>query len=184
MNLIFFGPPGSGKGTQAERLKERHTLKHISTGDLLRAAIADKIELGQQVESLLQAGDLVPDDIVLALIKDAIGTTRSNGFKGWLLDGFPRTVGQARGLENHMAELGEKIDAIIVLDVDREVILKRLGSRGRGDDGPGTVSKRLDVYAAQTRPTLSYYDGKVVINRIDGDQTMDEVTVQIERCLS
>jgi adenylate kinase len=130
MNLVLFGPPGSGKGTQAERLKTTLHLRHISTGDLLRDAVARETELGKKVKSILASGELVSDDIVLALMRDAISETREDpALRGWILDGFPRTIGQARGLDQILEELGQTIGAVVVLDVDRDLVVERLSGR-------------------------------------------------------
>ncbi len=184
MNLILFGPPGSGKGTQAQRLRDRWSLRHISTGDLLRGAVAAGTELGRRVERIMAAGELVSDDIVLQLIREEIARVRDDAdLSGWLLDGFPRTLGQAEGLDGLLEEAGERIDALVVLEVPREEVVARLTRRGRADDTPETVSNRLDVYEAQTRPVLEHYDGRVAIHRIDGAQTIDAVTDAIEAAL-
>lgn len=130
MNLVLFGPPGSGKGTQAERLRDDLRLRHLSTGDLLRDAVARESELGKKVKSVLASGQLVSDDIVLALMRDAIAAVGADrGLAGWLLDGFPRTIGQAEGLDRLLAELGQKIDAVVVLDVARNAVVDRLSGR-------------------------------------------------------
>ena len=130
MNLVLFGPPGSGKGTQAERLRDGLKLRHLSTGDLLRDAIARETELGKKVKSILASGQLVSDDVVLALMRDAIvDAGRDRSLKGWLLDGFPRTIGQAEGLDRLVAELGQKLDAVVVLDVERDAVVDRLSGR-------------------------------------------------------
>ena len=130
MNLVLFGAPGSGKGTQAERLRDRFSLKHISTGDLLREAVAVKSELGKKVESIMAAGELVSDEIVLELIKEAIGGVKADeSLKGWMLDGYPRTVGQAKMLDGLLADAGEAIDSVVVLEVDRAAVIERLSSR-------------------------------------------------------
>jgi adenylate kinase len=130
MNLVLFGPPGSGKGTQAERLRDGLKLRHLSTGDLLRDAVARETELGKKVKSVLASGQLVSDDIVLALMRDAIVAVGGDrGLKGWLLDGFPRTIGQAEGLDRLLAELGQKIDAVVMLDVPRDAVVSRLSGR-------------------------------------------------------
>ncbi len=210
MNLILFGPPGSGKGTQAERLREKQGLRHISTGDLLREAVARGTDLGNRVKSILASGQLVSDDIILALMREEIARTA----KGWLLDGFPRTVGQAKGLDAQLDELGQKIDALVVLNVGRDAVIERLSGRRtcsncktvfhvkvnrpkvegicdrcggtlvqREDDKPGTIAKRLDVYEAQTQPILDHYRGRVPIHEFDGEQPVDEVTRSIERVL-
>lgn len=185
MNLLVFGSPGSGKGTQASRLKERGDLMHISTGDLLRSAVSTGSELGKKVEGILSAGDLVSDDIVLTLIREAVAVvSESDEYKGWILDGFPRTLGQALGLDSLLQEASERIDAIVVLNVDRKEVMTRLLARARGDDNKETISNRLDVYYAQTRPVLDHYEGNVTIHRINGTQSMDEVTADIERSLA
>lgn len=130
MNLVLFGAPGSGKGTQAERLRDRFSLKHISTGDLLRDAVARRTELGKKVESIMAAGELVSDDIVLQLIKEAIATVRQDdALKGWMLDGYPRTVVQARMLDGLLSDSNESIDAVVVLEVNRDAIIERLSAR-------------------------------------------------------
>jgi adenylate kinase len=211
VNLILFGPPGSGKGTQAERLREKRGLRHISTGDLLREAVANGSDLGKQVKSILASGQLVSDDIILALMRDVIAAVEN---EGWLLDGFPRTVGQAKGLDAQVTELGQKIGAIVVLNVRREAVIERLSGRRtctqcktvfhvkinppkvdgicdrcggklvqREDDRPETIAKRLDVYEAQTQPVLAHYRGAVPIHEVDGEQPVDEVTRFIERVL-
>ncbi len=130
MNLVLFGPPGSGKGTQAERLRDGMKLRHLSTGDLLRDAVARGTELGKKVEGVLASGRLVSDDIVLALMRDAIVATGADRkLRGWLLDGFPRTIGQAEGLDRLLAEIGQSIDAVVVLNVKGEEVVGRLSGR-------------------------------------------------------
>ena len=130
MNLVLFGAPGSGKGTQAERLRDRFSLKHISTGDLLRDAVARGTELGKKVESIMATGELVSDEIVLALIKETIsGVKVDDQLRGWMLDGYPRTVGQAQALDGLLADTGESIDNVVVLEVDPEAIVTRLSAR-------------------------------------------------------
>ena len=211
MNLILFGPPGSGKGTQAERLREKRGLRHISTGDLLREAIANGSELGKQVKDVLASGQLVPDATILALMRDEIDAV---GSEGWLLDGYPRTVGQAKGLDDQLEELGQKIGAIVVLNARREAIIERLSGRRtctscktvfhvkinrpkvdgicdrcggtlvqRDDDRPETIARRLDVYEAQTQPILAHYRGIVPVHEVNGELPVDEVTRFIERVL-
>lgn len=185
MNLVIFGPPGSGKGTQAERIKSRFELAHVSTGDLLRAAVASQSDLGRKVEGILAAGELVSDGIVLELIREAVTRVGNDeSVRGWLLDGFPRTRGQAEGLGEIVAAVGQKIDAIVVLEVPREAIVERLAARGRTDDTPETVMNRLDVYEEATAPILDYYEGKVSIHRVNGDQPIEAVTEAIERLLT
>jgi adenylate kinase len=130
MNLVLFGAPGSGKGTQAERLRDRFSLKHISTGDLLRDAVARGTELGKKVESIMAAGELVSDEIVLQLIKETVGSVKADSaLSGWMLDGYPRTVGQAEMLDVLLSETDETIDSIVVLEVNRDAIIERLSAR-------------------------------------------------------
>lgn len=215
MNLVLFGAPGSGKGTQAEKLRDRFSLKHISTGDLLRDAVARKTELGKKVESIMAAGELVSDEIVLQLIKEAIGAVQQDKkLKGWVLDGYPRTVEQARMLDGLLSDTKESIDAVVVLEVDREAIIERLSARRscpeckavynvlnlppkkegvcdncgtalihRKDDQPETIANRLDVYRQQTVPILDYYEDRVEIDRVDGNQPIDDVTKAVERAV-
>lgn len=147
MNLVLFGPPGSGKGTQAERLRNQLKLRHISTGDLLREAVSKKTGLGKKVESVLASGQLVSDDIVLALMRDAIlGVKKDASLAGWLLDGFPRTVGQAKGLDALLVETGSAIDAIFVLDATRDAVIGRLSGRR-------TCTQCKTVYHVTLNPT-------------------------------
>lgn len=215
MNLVLFGAPGSGKGTQAERLKERFSLRHVSTGDLLREAVDAGTELGKKVEGILAAGELVSDEIVLELIKEAVVAAKADAsLSGWMLDGFPRTIGQAEMLDRLLREEKDAIDAVVVLDVDRDAIIERLSARRvcteckavystlvnppstpgkcdrcggeviqRKDDRPETIANRLDVYEAQTKPILGYYDGRVTVHHVDGNQPVDDVTAAIERAV-
>ena len=171
MNLVLFGPPGSGKGTQAERLRNQLQLRHISTGDLLREAVAQKSELGKKVESVLASGQLVSDDIVLALMRDAILAVKKDAsLAGLLLDGFPRTVGQAKGLDALLAETGETIDAIFVLDATREAVIERLSGRR-------TCTQCKTVYHVEYNPSRAEgvcdrCGGKVVQREDDRPETI------------
>ena len=171
MNLVLFGPPGSGKGTQAERLRNQWKLRHISTGDLLREAVANRSELGKKVESVLASGQLVSDDIILGLMRDAIlGVKKDTSLAGWLLDGFPRTVGQAQGLDGLLAETGSKIDAIIVLDATRDAVIDRLSGRR-------TCTQCKTVYHVKYNPTrvdgvCDKCGGKVVQREDDRPETI------------
>lgn len=171
MNLVLFGPPGSGKGTQAERLRNQWKLRHISTGDLLREAVANRSELGKKVESVLASGQLVSDDIILGLMRDAIlGVKKDTSLSGWLLDGFPRTLGQAQGLDGLLAETGSKIDAIIVLDATRDAVIDRLSGRR-------TCTQCKTVYHVKYNPTRAdgvcdKCGGKVVQREDDRPETI------------
>ena len=216
MNIVLFGPPGSGKGTQAARLRDRFSLRHVSTGDLLRGAVAEGTELGRKVKGILASGELVSDEIVFELIREVIGETKgSASTSGWMMDGFPRTMGQAEALDGFLKDEGERIDSVVVLEVDREAIIERLSARRscpnckavynliasppaqegqcdngdgslvqRDDDKPETIANRLDVYEAQTKPILDYYEGRISIHRIDGTGSVDEVSRAVEAALA
>lgn len=130
MNLVLFGAPGSGKGTQAERLRDKFSLKHVSTGDLLRDAVAKGTKLGKKVEGIMAAGELVSDEIVLELIREVVNEVKDDdSVKGWILDGYPRTIAQAEALSELLAGVGDAIDSVVVLDVDRDAVISRLSSR-------------------------------------------------------
>lgn len=184
MNLIFLGPPGAGKGTQAERVQKAHGLVQLSTGDMLRAAVAEGSELGQQVKDIMARGDLVPDDIVVKIIADRID--QPDARNGFILDGFPRTLAQAEALDRMLAEKGMKLDAVIEIRVDDSILLDRIRKRAaetggeRADDNEETLKKRLQVYHEQTAPLIPYYEsqGKLIV--VDGMKPIDEVTREIE----
>lgn len=184
MNLIFLGPPGAGKGTQAARVQKAHGLVQLSTGDMLRAAVAEGSELGRQVKDIMARGDLVPDDIVVKIIADRID--QPDARNGFILDGFPRTVAQAEALDKMLAEKGMKLDAVIEIRVDDSILLDRIRKRAaetggeRADDNEETLKKRLQVYHEQTAPLIPYYEsqGKLIV--VDGMKPIDEVTREIE----
>jgi adenylate kinase len=159
MNLILFGPPAAGKGTQAKRLVEQRGMVQLSTGDMLRAAIASGSELGQKVKGVLDRGELVTDEIVIALIEDRLPEAEAAG--GAIFDGFPRTVPQAQALDAMLAKRGQKIDSVLRLKVDEPALIERISKRfaeqGRPDDNPEVFVTRLAAYNAQTAPLLPYY---------------------------
>lgn len=189
MNLVLFGPPGAGKGTQAKILQEKRGLPQLSTGDMLRAAIAAKTPLGKQVEGILAKGDLVSDDVVIKIIAERYDQPDCAG--GAVFDGFPRTIAQAEALDDMLAERGKTIDAVIELKVDDAVLLKRVEQRikesggvTRPDDNPETLKARLEVYYKNTAPLLHYYrrQGKVVT--VDGMAPVEAVTKAIADTIS
>ena len=188
MKLIMFGPPGAGKGTQATRLEERYGLKQLSTRDMLRAAVASGSDLGKEVQAIIDAGDLVSDDIMVRMIEQRIA--QDDCAKGFILDGFPRTEAQAEALDTMLGKSGSKIDAVLVMEVDEEELFSRIetrakeaGNSARADDNAETLRKRLGVYKEQTAPVLPFYEAKGVLHKIDGMASMDDVTRQIEGAL-
>ena len=208
MNLIFLGPPGAGKGTQAQRLIDRLGIPQLSTGNILRAAVAARTELGQKAKSLMESGKLVPDEVVNGIINDALGAPeQANGF---LLDGFPRTVAQAEALAEMLARRGRKIDHVISLEVDKALLLERLSGREtcpkcgatyhsknqppkssgicdrcgselvcRPDDAPDRVEQRLVEYETKTSPLTGYYEQHGTLRHVDGVGSTDEVAQRI-----
>jgi len=172
-NLILTGPPGAGKGTQAVRLAERLGVPQISTGDMLREAVASGSELGKRVEGIMSRGELVSDAIVIELVEERLG--RADCKTGFILDGFPRTVGQAEVLDQLLSNLGRKAITAVALDVPHEELVKRILARGEGraDDNEETVRKRLEVYEAETAPILDHYRNGLI--RVHGVGGIDEV---------
>ncbi len=191
MILILFGPPAAGKGTQAARLKAKHGIGHLSTGDMLRAAIAQGTEVGKRAKAIMDKGDLVPDEVVVGIIGDRI--KQDDCKKGFVLDGFPRTVNQATALDALLRERNLGVDVVIVIEVDEAALVKRVETRAnearvkgepvRPDDDPETFKKRLGVYKAETAPVLPYYEAQGKIKRVDGMKPIDNVTAQIEGVL-
>ena len=210
MNLILLGPPGAGKGTQAQRLERAHGLIQLSTGDMLRAAVAAGSDVGKRAKAVMEAGQLVSDDIVVGIIADRIA--QDDCKNGFILDGFPRTVAQAEALDTMLAERGMKLDRVIDMKVDDDILVERVSGRytcakcnagyhdkfqqpkvagvcdicggtefkRRADDNAETVRSRLGAFHAQTAPLLPYYDSKGVLGTVDGMAPIDEVTRQIE----
>jgi adenylate kinase len=192
MRLILLGPPGAGKGTQAQRLVTSYGIVQLSTGDMLRAAVAAGTPVGLRAKSLMDAGQLVPDEVVVAIIADRIGMPDAR--RGFVLDGFPRTVPQAEALDRLLAERGLKLDAVIELKVDEGILVKRIETRvaqmtARGeplrkDDNPDVLRDRLAAYRAQTAPLAGYYDAKGMLKAVDGMAPIDEVTAAIDGILA
>lgn len=205
MDLILFGPPGAGKGTQAVRIKEALEVPQISTGDMMRAARREGTPLGKKFDEYMQAGKLVPDSMVLELMKERL--SKPDAAKGAIFDGFPRTVAQAEALDELLAEMGRKIDAVVVLDVPLEAIVDRVTGRRsdpasgqvyhvrynpppaglevvqRKDDTEEVVQKRFEEYEANTKPVLPHYEAKGLVKRVDGVGSLDEVTERIQAAL-
>jgi adenylate kinase len=181
MNVLLIGPPGSGKGTQGERLAQRLGLEHIAAGDLLRAEVQRQTPLGRQVSGFMQRGDLVPDDVILNLLLPRVLAASANN--GYVLDGFPRSVEQAVEARSLAERAGASPDAVIYLDARRDELVRRVLSRavveGRADDNPETVDKRLQVFEEATRPLIEYYRDRRLLSVVDANRDADEVTADI-----
>ena len=178
--LLFLGPPGAGKGTQAELLCETKDLLHLSTGDLLRAEVSASTALGKQAELIMNRGELVSDSIVLSIVeKKLVGQE-----KGWLLDGFPRNLMQANALEPLLEKIGQSIEAVILIEIDDEILLNRLLSRGRADDNEKVIKHRLDVYRDKTAPLIDHYSRQGLLKIIQGNATVDVVFGRIQAVLN
>jgi adenylate kinase len=189
MNLILFGPPGAGKGTQAKILQHEWRLPQLSTGDMLRAAIAAGSELGKRCKAIMDRGDLVPDEVVVGIIAERLDKPDCTG--GAVFDGFPRTVPQAEALDEMLAGRSSKIDAVIELRVDDEAMVGRMESRvkenpasARADDNPQTLKKRLVVYHQNTAPLLVFYGRQGKLKTVDGMAPVPEVAMEIAAILS
>jgi len=188
MRLILLGPPGAGKGTQAQRLVERHGIVQLSTGDMLRAAVAAGTPVGQRAKAIMDRGDLVSDDVMIDIIADRI--ERPDSAKGFILDGFPRTIAQADALSDLLAKKELKLDAVIEIAVNDAMLRDRIAGRAketggaRADDTLETLAKRLAIYHAQTAPVADYYRRKGMLKTVDGMGTMDQVGAAIENLLS
>lgn len=207
MNIVLLGAPGAGKGTQAQKLVAEYGLAHISTGDLLRAAVKAQSELGNKAKEYMDAGQLVPDQLVIDLVKERLSADDAKA--GFILDGFPRNTAQAVTLDSELQNMGLKLDAALLVAVEPEVIIERLSSRRtckvcgctatagtetcpncsgemyqRDDDKPETIRKRLDVYKNQTSPLIEYYKGHGILKEVNGDRPVDEVFADVKTLLA
>jgi adenylate kinase len=213
LNLVLLGPPGSGKGTQGERLQEDLRLPYYATGDILRAAVRDETELGRTAKAYMDRGDLVPDEVIVDVIAERIDS--ADALDGFILDGFPRTVPQAEALDAKLEQLERAVNAVVLIDVSDDEVVRRLGGRRtctenghvfhvefnpprqdgicdldgselvvRDDDKPEVIRNRLEQYHGKTEPLVDYYDRRSVLRRIDGTATPDDVAEEIRRTLA
>jgi len=213
LNLILFGPPGAGKGTQGKRLSEDLRLPYIATGDMLREAVADETELGKEAGRYMDEGDLVPDDVIIGVISERI--QEDDARDGFILDGFPRTIPQAEALEGQLEQLGRKITAALLIDASDQEVIKRISGRRqcveaghvynihfdpperdevcdqdgsrlqqRSDDKPEKVKRRLEVYQEQTSPLIDYYEQRGLLRRFDGSRSPTEVYDHVRATLA
>ncbi len=185
MRLVLLGAPGSGKGTQATRLKTELGVPHISTGDMLRAAVAAGTPLGMKAKAVMDAGQLVSDDILLGMLEERLA--QDDARNGFILDGYPRNLAQASALDELLAKIGQPLDAVVKLDVPNAAIIERcelrFAAEGRADDNPDTVRRRLGVYAEQTAPVADFYARRGKLQVVDGVGDLDEVTARVKRAL-
>lgn len=179
--LIFLGAPGAGKGTQAQQLAELCNIPHISTGEILRNEVAQGTPLGIQAKSYQEKGELVPDELILDMVSQRL--SESDALSGWILDGFPRNVTQAKFLDELLEKLQQKCDRAINLEVPDEVIVTRLLGRGRPDDTEDIIRRRLEVYREQTAPLIDYYKQRQLLVCVQGNQSMAEVTEDLQKAV-
>ena len=177
--LLFLGPPGAGKGTQAQRLAAREGLLHLSTGDLLRAEVQAGTPLGQEAEAVMARGELVSDALVLAIVR---GRLEHHG-GGWLLDGFPRNLSQAEALEDLLASLNQQIERVILLELADSVLIQRLLARGRADDNAEVIAHRLLVYREQTAPLIAHYERQGLLRSLDGAGSIEAIEERLTSLL-
>lgn len=183
MRIIIFGPPGAGKGTQASLISDEYDIPHLSTGEIFRSAIKNETPLGKEVKSILDSGELVPDEKVVGLVEEELKDNKYD--KGYILDGFPRTVPQAEAFDTLLENKGQKLNVFLQLQVPREELISRILSRdeGRSDDSPEKVKNRLDVYREETQPVINHYDRQNLIEIVDGVGSIDKVFDRIQDIL-
>jgi adenylate kinase len=185
VNILLLGPQGSGKGTQAKLIAADHGIPHVATGDMFRAAIADGSELGGKVEPILAAGELVPDELTVALIRDRLARDDARG--GFVLDGFPRNLAQAEALDAMLAEIGRPLDAILFLDLPEDAAVERMRKRaqleGRADDTPDVIARRLEVYREHTLPVVEHYRATGKLVPLHAGRTIEEVYAEAQQAL-
>ena len=185
MNLLVLGPQGAGKGTQAKRIATDYAIPHVSTGDMFRAAIAARTELGQKVEPILASGALVPDDVTIAIIGERLG--EEDARRGFVLDGFPRNEAQADALDAMLGEIGRRLDAVLFFDLTDDIaterMLKRAKDEGRPDDTPEVIAKRLATYHAETEPIVEHYRLRGTLVPLHAERTINEVYAEVQEAL-
>ncbi len=179
--LLFLGPPGAGKGTQAELVCKDRGLNHLSTGDLLRAEVSAKTPLGKEADAIMNKGELVGDEIVLSIVKKRLINDVESG---WLLDGFPRNLLQAQSLQQLLQELSQPIQAVLLIVLDDEILLKRLLNRGRSDDNESVIRNRLEIYKEKTAPLISFYSDLGILETIQGEGSVEDVATRIRNFLN
>lgn len=189
MRIILLGPPGAGKGTQAKIIEEKHGALQLSTGDILRAAVASGSEMGLAAKEIMARGDLVPDEVIVGVVRDRL--TEDDVRNGFILDGFPRTVAQAEALEDLLADVGLQLDGVVEIGVDEAILVDRIEKRAaetvggpRADDNVEALRKRLAVYREQTAPLIAFYKDRGMLRKVDGMKPVEEVTSQIESALA
>ncbi|MFO0015259.1 MAG: adenylate kinase [Synechococcaceae cyanobacterium] len=178
--LLFLGPPGAGKGTQAQKLAASHHLLHLSTGDLLRAEVQAGTSLGQEAEAVMARGELVSDALVLAIVHQRLAQHQG----GWLLDGFPRNLPQAIALDDLLQALQQSIELVVLMELDAPVLLQRLLARGRADDNEGVLRHRLTVYEEQTAPLIAHYRAQGLLQPVEATGTVEEIADRISSLLN
>jgi adenylate kinase len=180
--LIFLGPPGAGKGTQAKALAEHWNIPHISTGEILRQGLQDQTPLGIKAQSYMDRGELVPDVLVQEMVQERLNQPDTQ--HGWILDGFPRTVNQAVFLEGLLVKLDQSGEMVVSLEVPDDVVVARLLARGRKDDSEDVIRRRLEVYRFETAPLINHYHDRQKLLKVNGNQSLEEVTIELESAIA